>query len=209
MHNIKNIIFYFLFLTNISCSNLSHFTVDQFLKSETFDKKYYLEPSLIELAISIEKYISSSFYLNVSLLSKTLPLRIENHMGYLKILPFSFIRTHETLSLKATIYSPFNQKVLNQLKDSDGFFLNCKLSWKKNKKFLLINMEASKEINFHQFNQDYSHLIQFLFPNHTGVSRFNKHDWVQFLQDQHFEGYEGELPDLKPSKKYKFEKSLN
>ncbi|MCJ8347307.1 hypothetical protein MJH12_17340 [bacterium] len=136
----KLILFYLLFISDATCKDQQELNIKEFLKTVPTSKSYYLEPSLQVLMLSMEKQISSNFYRNLSLLSKTLPLRIENHMGYLKILPFSFIRRGEVLSLKATIYSAFDQGVFNKVKDSDRFFINCKLSWKRNAKYLLINL---------------------------------------------------------------------
>ncbi|MCO4783164.1 MAG: hypothetical protein KC646_12640 [Candidatus Cloacimonetes bacterium] len=181
--------------------------IGSYLKSSSNHPKYYLEPSLSDLPVIMSKTVSPSFFYQLANLSKTIPLRIERQMGYIKILPFSFQRRSEVYSSKASIYSKFDQAILNKLKDSDRYFLNCNLSWKSNKKFLLINIEASKEVKFEQFFKDYKKLIDFLFSEHQSKVLFDEKDWLNFLKDRHYEGYEDELPDPTPATKFIFNRS--
>lgn len=206
MHKLLLLVFNLSFISS-NYAQLEKYTLKSYLQKSESEKLYYLDPSLADLPVNMTQNVSESLHFQIANLSKTLPLRIENHMGYLKILPFSFQRRSEIYSSKATIYSKFDQAVLNKLKNSDRYFLNCKLSWKSNSKFLLINIETNKEIDKQQFFNDYQHLIRFLFPGHKSTISFDSNDWILFLKDRNYEGYEDELPDLFPAKKFIFNRS--
>ncbi|MBT3786487.1 hypothetical protein HOF92_16040 [bacterium] len=139
-----------------------------------------------------------TFKSKLGALSKTIPLRIVEDKGTLKILPSVFRSKGESVGFHATILTPgslVRSEVLHKLQLMGDWFLRFRVASKKSPDHLWIFLQMSPNFFLNQFHQDFQLFVDYIFSDRKAIQVVDLPRWIQWQRQLLRENYVGVMPD--------------
>ena len=157
----------------------------------------YVDPHL--KTVELEAETTNDLSKRLTTLSRSLPIRLVQDKGYLKVLPPFHREVDEHHAFRATVVFPesgITDEIRNKIYGMNGWFLRLQVEPSLRNGFRWIDLKMSHDFFLNQFHDDFNSLCFFLFGNQSFLKVKYLTQWIQWQRQLIWENYEGVLPDL-------------